>query len=292
MWAERRICDFNPGGTYSNHWALKGCENTKIPSYCFSPQDIFPCGCVCLEGVVLISLSIVRLYHSTQCGSCSAASSPYQTVYGPTVSLRLLRSPLFERSLRQTLTTPYLRLILVLSSPSRFTFKNYVITFLVFPMLAHILRIWPFFFFSFSHASIDHSSTQDLWAEVVSILPTHLAVSSVQCGFYWRVRGRSVSHARRQLTHPIATSSLTPSTALPCGLKMRQCCSPTDDFETEGGPRGVRSDTDPNLVQWNCAALSNKTKRPLHVTFADVCCSSASWANDALCVFHPERKTY
>ena len=149
-----------------------------------------------------------------------------------------------------------------------------------------------FFFFSFSHASIDHSSTQDLWAEVVSILPTHLAVSSVQCGFYWRVRGRSVSHARRQLTHPIATSSLTPSTALPCGLKMRQCCSPTDDFETEGGPRGVRSDTDPNLVQWNCAALSNKTKRPLHVTFADVCCSSASWANDALCVFHPERKTY
>jgi hypothetical protein len=37
-----------------------------------------------------------------RCGSSSAASSPYQPVYDPTFSIRLLRSPLFERNLRQT----------------------------------------------------------------------------------------------------------------------------------------------------------------------------------------------
>lgn len=113
--AERTICVFNPGGTYCNHWACKGCGNTKIPSYCFSPQDISVCVGVCC-GYGPISLSIVRLNHSMRCGCCSAASSPYQPVYDPTVSILLLRSPLFEHSLRQPLTTPYLRFILVLSS--------------------------------------------------------------------------------------------------------------------------------------------------------------------------------
>jgi len=144
---------------------------------------------------------------------------------------------------------------LVLFSLSRFPFNNYVITFVVFSLLAHILRIWnPLF----SHPNIDHSSTHDLWAEVVSIVPTNPAVSTVKCGFYWRVRRRSVSHAGPDLTHPSATSSLTPSTALSCGLKLRQCCNPTDDFGSEGGPRGIWSDTDCNLVHWNYAALSNK----------------------------------
>ena len=137
----------------------------------------------------------------------------------------------------QTLTTSYLRFILVLPSLSRFPFNNYVIPSLAFPMLAHILHIGPFF--SFNHTTTDHSSTNELWAEMVSIVPIHPAVNTVQCDVYWRVRGRSLSHARPELTHPSATCSLTPSTALPCGLKLSQCCSQTDDFETEGGPRGI-----------------------------------------------------
>ena len=68
--------------------------------------------------------------------------------------------------------------------------------------------------FLFVRPNIDHSSTHDLWAEVVSIVPTLPAVSTVQCGFYWRVRGRSVSHARPDLTHPSATSPLTPNTVV------------------------------------------------------------------------------
>jgi len=103
--------------------------------------------------------------------------------------------------------------------------------------------------FSFYHSTIDHWSIHRLWAEVVSTVPTHPADSTVKYGFYWRVMGRSVSHARPELTHASATCSLTPSTALPCGLKLRQCCSPTDDFETEGQPRGIWSDTDCNLVE-------------------------------------------